>query len=81
MVGSYSNQRLLLFVFETAWKTKRIFSGSKAYALPNLLKQEGDKGPKSEVVVADSLHASGWNREKTHKQGMKAYIPFRRERK
>jgi hypothetical protein len=38
-------------------------------------------GIKSEAVVADGLYDSGENREKIHKESMKAYIPFRGERK
>jgi IS5 family transposase len=54
---------------------------NEGHALPELLKQENDKGIKSEAVVADSLYDSGSNREEIHGQGMKAYIPFRGERK
>jgi len=60
-----------------------ILSGNRneGHDLPNILKLERDKGIKAEAVVADALYDSGENREKIHKEGMKAYIPFRRERK
>ncbi|MHA1410539.1 MAG: transposase [Candidatus Odinarchaeia archaeon] len=60
-----------------------VLSGNRneGHDLPNILKQEKDKGIKSEAVVADSLYDSGENREKIHKEGMKAFIPSRGERK
>jgi IS5 family transposase len=60
-----------------------VLSGNRneGHDLPNILQQEMDKGIKAEAVVADGLYDSGENREKIHQEGMKAYIPFRHERK
>jgi IS5 family transposase len=49
--------------------------------LTNILEQEKEKGIKAKAVVADGLYDSGENRKEIHNQEMKAYIPFRRERK
>lgn len=60
-----------------------VLSGNRneGHGLPELLKQEDNKGIRSEAVVADSLYDSSLNREEIHGRGMKAYIPFRGERK
>jgi IS5 family transposase len=60
-----------------------VISGNRneGHDLPNILQQEMDKGIRAEAVVADGLYDSGENREKIHEEGMKAYIPFRHERK
>ena len=49
--------------------------------LGHLLLLERAKGIRAEAVLADSLYDSGQNRQLIHEEGMKAYIPFRRERK
>jgi transposase len=60
-----------------------VLSGNRneGHELPHLLGLERAKRIKAQAVVADSLYDSGDNRECIHQQGMKAYIPFRRERK
>jgi IS5 family transposase len=60
-----------------------VLSGNRheGHELPRLLKMEKEKGLKSEAVVADGLYDSGDNRSRIHEEGMKAYIPFRGERR
>lgn len=60
-----------------------VLSGNRneGHAFPELLEKEIEKGIKAEAVVADSLYDSCLNRERAHEAGMKAYIPFRSERK
>ncbi len=60
-----------------------VLSGNRneGHELPNLLNREKEKNIRSEAVVADSLYDSSDNRKEIHEQGMKAYIPFRSERK
>jgi len=60
-----------------------VLSGNRheGHELPRLLELEKEKGIKAEAVVADGLYDSGENRGQIHEEGMKAYIPFRGERK
>jgi IS5 family transposase len=60
-----------------------VLSGNRheGHELPQLLEMEKEKGIKAEAVVADGLYDSGENRGRIHEEGMKAYIPFRGERK
>jgi len=60
-----------------------VLSGNRheGHELPRLLELEKEKGLKAEAVVADGLYDSGENRSRIHGEGMKAYIPFRGERK
>jgi len=60
-----------------------VLSGNRneGHELPELLKQEKDKGIKAEAVVGDSIYDSGNNRKTIHAGRMKAYIPFHRGRK
>jgi IS5 family transposase len=53
----------------------------EGHELPRLLEMEKEKGLSAEAVVADGLYDSGDNRSRIHEEGMKAYIPFRGERR
>jgi len=60
-----------------------VLSGNRheGHQLLRLLEMEKEKGLKAEAVVADGLYDSGENRSRIHEEGMKAYIPFRGERR
>jgi hypothetical protein len=60
-------------------KARRGYSRDTKLILP--IEMEKEKGTKAEAVVADGLYDSGENRGQIHEERMKAYIPFRGERK